>query len=83
MVLLMSEMQGSITGERARQLARHGTFSSRASRFQRWWPEEICESIERIVWVVSTIGDGDECWQEFTAYDAAGKRLGRHRIEGY
>jgi hypothetical protein len=83
MVLLMPEMQGSITGERARQLARHGTFSSRASRFQRWWPEETCESIERIVWVVSTIGDDDECWQEFTAYDATGKVLGRHRIEGY
>lgn len=79
----MPDMQRSITGERARELARHGTLSSRTSRFQRWWPEEVCEKIERIVWVVSSLNEADECWQEFTAYDASGERLGSHRIEGY
>lgn len=79
----MPEIQGALTGERARQLGRHGTLSSRTSRFHRWWTEDICEQIESIVWVVSALNDGDTCWQEFTAYDAHGKQLGVHRIDGY
>ena len=79
----MSDTQSSITGERARQLARHGTLSSRVSRFERWWPEEVCEQIERIELVASSLNEDDEPWQEFIAYDASGKRLGCHRIEGY
>lgn len=78
----MPDMQKPIIGERARQLARHGTLSSRTSRFHPWWPEEVCERIERILWVVSGLNESDEGWQEFTAYDATGERLGTHRIEG-
>lgn len=79
----MPDPQKSITGERARQLARNGTLSSRTFRFQRWWPEEVCEKIERLDWVVSGLDEDPEYWQEFTAYDAEGNRLGSHRIEGY
>lgn len=78
----MNDTQKAITGEHARQLARNGNLSSRAAHHRSWWPEEVCVKIERIVWVVSDLSEGGECWQEFTAYDACGRRLGTHRVEG-
>jgi hypothetical protein len=51
-------------------------------RHHPWWPEEVCVNIDRIVWVVSGLNEDGECWQEFIAYDAYGRRLGSHRIEG-
>lgn len=78
----MSDMQKAFVGEQARRLARHGNLSSRATRFQPWWPEEICARIDRIVWMASSLNEPGDCWQEFTAYDCNGSLLGTHRVEG-
>jgi hypothetical protein len=48
-----------------------------------WWPEKICEKVERIVWIVYLLGDTGEDWHEFTAYDHQGKVLGVYRMDGY
>jgi len=78
----VTSAQKFIIGEQARRLARNGNLSSRAASHRPWRPEEVCVKIEKIVWVVSGLNEGGECWQEFTAYDASGKQLGTHRVEG-
>jgi hypothetical protein len=78
----MTEVLRSFVGDKARQLARFGCFSSRVRQSRPWWPEAICASIERIDWTVSGLGEPGECWQEFTAYDDRGRVLGKHRVEG-
>jgi len=78
----MADEMGSFVGQRARRLARFGGFSSRAGKSRSWWPEEICEKIERIDWLVSGLNEPGESWHEFTAYDGAGRLLGKHRVEG-
>jgi len=76
------DVQKPIVGEIARRLARNGSLSSRITRCRPWWPEEICRNIDKIVWVVSGLNEAGDCWQEFIAYDACGRQLGSHRIEG-
>jgi hypothetical protein len=78
----MAEVLNSFVGDKARQLARFGSFSSHLRQPSPWWTETICASIERIDWVVSGLDELDECWQEFIAYDGGGKILGRHLING-
>ncbi len=48
-----------------------------------WWPEEICQKVDKIIWRVYLLGDAGEDWHEFTAYDSQGKVLGVHRMDGY
>jgi len=79
----MPYMQSPIVGDQAHRLARAGSLSSRADHFHPWWPEEVCASIDKIVWVVSGLDEPGECWQEFTAYDDGGKLLGTHRVVGH
>lgn len=79
----MSYVRNTFAGERARLLARRGSLSSRGVHAQPWWPEEICERVDKIVWVVYSMGDVGEDLHEFTAYDARGRVLGVRRIEGY
>lgn len=79
----MSYVKNFFAGEKARFLARRGTLSTRGVLSQPWWPEEVCARVERIVCVVYSLGEIGEDLHEFTAYDAHGKILGVHRIEGY
>lgn len=79
----MSYVKRSFAGKKARLLARLGTFSTRGIRSQPWWPEEICARVEKIVWVVYSLGELGEDMNEFTAYDDRGMVLGVHRVEGY
>ena len=79
----MPYVRGTFTGERARQIARLGSLSAKAVRPQPWWPEDICQNIEKIVWMVYCLGELGEDWHEFTAYDGHGKILGAHRVNGY
>ena len=79
----MSYVRNTFSGDRARQLARRGTLSDRGIRTNPWWPDEICGKIEKIVWVVYSLGEQGEDLHEFTAYDARGKMLGVHRVESY
>lgn len=80
----MSFVRKTFTGEQARLLARRGTLSPRDDiRPQPWWPEEICGKVERIVWVVYSLGELGDDWHEFTAYDNRGKVLGVHQVEAY
>jgi hypothetical protein len=78
----MAEVLRSFVGHKARQLARFGGFSSRVRQPRPWWAETLCASIERIDWMVSSLNEPGECWQEFTAYDGNGRVLGKHRVEG-
>ncbi len=78
----MAEVLRSFVGNTARQLARFGSFSSRARQPRPWWTEQICTNIERIDWMVSDLNEPGECWQEFTAYDRRGQMLGKHRVDG-
>lgn len=79
----MPYVQGTYTGERARQIARLGNLSGKATRSRPWWPDETCQRIEKIVWRVYCLGEPGEDWHEFTAYDGHGKILGAHRVEGF
>lgn len=79
----MPDMQSPIVGDQARRLARNGSLSSRPVHSHPWWPEEVCAKIDRLVWVVSSLDDSGDCWQEFTAYDNSGRVLGTHHVEGY
>jgi len=45
----MPYVRGTFTGERARQIARLGSLSGKGVRPQSWWPEDICQKIEKIV----------------------------------
>ncbi len=78
----MPDLLKSFVGDRARHLARFGSFSSRARQPHPWWAETICSRIERIDWVVSELNEPGECWQEFTAFDSSEEMLGKHRVEG-
>jgi hypothetical protein len=78
----MSDTLKTFIGEEARYLARNGSLSRRGIRPHPWWAEEICERVEKIVWIVSRLGESREDWQEFTAYDNRGEMLGVHRVEG-
>jgi len=77
----MSYVKNSFTGEKARLLARRGSLSTRGIRAQPWWPEEVCEKVEKIVWVVYSLGDIGDDLHEFAAYDKRGNVLGVRRIE--
>jgi hypothetical protein len=78
----MPDVLKTFVGEEARYLARNGSLSRRPGiRSQPWWSEEICERVEKIVFVVSCLGEFPEDWQEFTAYDSSGSILGVHRVE--
>jgi hypothetical protein len=79
----MSYVKRSFAGEKARLLARLGTFSTRRIRSQPWWPEEICARVEKIVWVVYSLWEVGEDMNEFIGYDDRGMVLGVHRVEGY
>ncbi len=79
----MPYTQGTFSGERARQIARSGTLARKCIQPMPWWPEKICEKVERIVWIVYLLGDTGEDWHEFTAYDHQGKVLGVYRMDGY
>jgi len=79
----MPYVRNMFVGDRARQLARRGTLSNRGVRPNPWWPDDICEKIEKIVWVVYSLGDPGEDLHEFTAYDTQGKILGVRRVERY
>lgn len=79
----MPYVRSTFIGDRARQVARFGTLSSRFLRPMPWWPEEICEKVEKIVWRVYLLGEAGEDWHEFTAYDNQGKVLGVHRLDSY
>ncbi len=79
----MPYVRGTFSGERARQIARLGTLSSKCLYPMPWWPEEICGKVERIIWRVYLLGEAGEDWNEFTAYDKHNKVLGVHRIDGY
>ncbi len=79
----MGYVRGTFTGDRARQIARFGTLSSKCIHAMPWWPEEICEKIEKVIWRVYLLGEAGEDWHEFTAYDGRGKVLGVHRIDGF
>jgi len=78
----VAEVLKSFVGDKARQLARFGSFSSRIREPHPWWPEAICGNIERIEWLVSGLDELDESWQEFIAYDGSGEILGRHHVNG-
>jgi hypothetical protein len=71
------------TGDRARQIARFGTLSTKRLRPMPWWPEDTCARIEKIVWRVYFLGEAGEDWHEVTAYDNRDKVLGVHRMDGY
>lgn len=77
----MSYVHSVFKGEQARLLARRGTLSNRGVYSIPWWPDAICEKIEKIVWVVYSLGELGEDLHEFTAYDARGNVLGVHRRE--
>jgi len=79
----MPYVRGTFTGERARQIARLGSMSGKGVRPQPWWPEDICQKIEKIVWMVYCLGEPGEDWHEVTAYDGRGKILSAHRVDGY
>lgn len=79
----MPYVRGTFTGDRARQIARFGTLSRRCIRAIPWWPEEICERVEKIIWRVYLLGEAGEDWHEFTAYDRRDKVLGIHRMDSY
>lgn len=79
----MSYVRGIFAGERARQIARAGNVSGKGVHYVPWWPEEICEKVDKIIWKVYLLGDAGEDWHEFTAYDSHGKVLGVHRMDGY
>ena len=79
----MPFVRGTFTGERARQIARLGSLSGKGVRPQPWWPEDICQKVEKIVWMVYCLRELGEDWHEFTAYDGRGKILGAHRVDGY
>lgn len=80
--VFMAEVLKSFVGDKARQQARFGSFSSRVRKPHPWWTEAICASIERIDWAVSGLNEPGECWQEFTAFDDSGRVLGKHRVDG-
>lgn len=79
----MPYVRGTFTGERARRLARQGSLTGKSLRPKPWWPEEICEKIDRIVWQVYCLGETGDDWHEFTAFDAHGKVVAVRRTEGY
>ncbi len=79
----MPYVRGTFAGERARQIARLGTLATKCVQPMSWWPEEICEKVEKIIWRVYLLGDAGEDWHEFTAYDKQGNVLGIHRTDGY
>ena len=79
----MPYVRGTFTGEKARQMARSGNSSGRDLRPLPWWPEGICEKIDKVIWRVYLLGESGEDWNEFTAYDSRGKVLGVHRADGY
>jgi hypothetical protein len=79
----MSYVRQTFTGDNARRIARLGSVSSRYVRPNPWWPEDVCRKIEKIVWVVYTLGEQGDDWHEFTAYDHAGAILSVRRVEGY
>jgi hypothetical protein len=80
----MPYLRGTFTGEKARRIARLGSVSGRSVRSCPWWPEAICNNIEKIVWRVYCLGGepGDD-WHEFIAYDGRGEVLAIRRVEGY
>jgi len=79
----MPYVRRTFIGEKARQIARLGSVSDRRVRSYPWWPEAICNKIEKIVWVVYCLGDPGDDWHEFTAYDGRGEVLATRRVEGY
>ena len=79
----MPYVRKTFSRENAQRLARQGSLTGRSVRPQPWWPEEICNKIDKIVWRVYCLGEPGEDWHEFTAYDERGKILGVHRVEGY
>ena len=78
----MPYVQRTFTSERARQIARFGSLATKRIQPMPWWPEEICERVERIIWRVYLLGEAAEDWNEFTAYDNHGNVLGVHRVDG-
>ncbi len=81
--LEMPYVRDTYTGDRARQIARFGTLSNKNLRPMPWWPEEICEKVDKIVWRVYLLGEAGEDWHEFTAYDNRDRVLGVHRVNSY
>lgn len=82
----MSYVRKILTGEAARKLARSGSISGRVgrtTRFSPWWPEDICDKIEKIIWTVYSMGEVGEDWHQFVAYDSRGQIVGTHRMEVY
>lgn len=78
----MGYVRDTFKSEKARQIARSGSLSGKSSKPRPWWPDEICQKIDKIVWRVYCLGEPGEDWHEFTAYDTHGQVLGVHRVEG-
>jgi hypothetical protein len=79
----MPYVKGAFRSERSRQIARSGSLSGKSLQPRPWWPEGICQKIDKIVWMVYCLGEQGEDWHQFTAYDASGQVLGVHRVEGF
>ena len=79
----MAYVQRHFAREEAQRLARFGNLSRRGTQAHPWWPEEICEKIDRITWRVYCLGEAGDEYNEFTAYDKHGRVLAVHRVDGY
>jgi hypothetical protein len=72
----MPYVRGTFSGERARQVARFGSLTTKCVQPVPWRPENICEQVEKIIWRVYLLGEAGEDWRGFTAYDNHGNVLG-------
>lgn len=71
----MAYVRKIFTGGSARKLPRSGSISGRtgqATQLNPWWPDNICEKIEKIVWTVYCLGEVGEDWHMFVSYDSQG-----------
>jgi hypothetical protein len=55
---------------------RSGSVSSKSVQSRPWWPEEICATVDKIMWMICCRGDPEEDWHQLTAYDAHGRMVG-------
>lgn len=79
----MPHIRATYKGEVARKLARYGMLSGKMLHPHPWWPEAVCEKIEKIVWKTYCLGDPGDEWHEYIAYDGKDRVLAVHRKEGY